>query len=157
MKYLNIWINRYRNDLSNKQRNDNEVDSFLGDIARLSDIFSDKYLIQRDINHSFFNEVFIRAIDVLRIENLMTITKESYQIHSLYTSQKLSNYSLNLNKKMKYLTIWMIVLGALTLFLTVVTTVKSLSDTMFKSNNVNKEVKLDSDSDSDSENENKTD
>ncbi|MCL2417177.1 MAG: hypothetical protein FWD02_04495 [Bacteroidales bacterium] len=155
LKYLNIWINKNRNDFSNKlvklaqdknKRKNDEIESFLGDIARLSDIFSDKYLIQRDINHSFFNEVFIRAIDVLRIENLMAITKESYQIHSLYTSQKISNYSLNLNKKMKHLTIWMIILGVLTFLLAAVTTVKTLSDSKFKNDNVNNEVQIDSES-----------
>ena len=158
LEYVNIWVNKYRNDFRNKlvkslknKKKNNDVELFLENIAHLSDIFSDKYLTQRNVKHSFFYDIYIRAVDVLKIDNLMTITKESftdlYTIHSLYTSQKSSNHSLNLNRKMNHLTIWMIILGALTLLLTTITTIKTFSDSRNKRNNVTNEVKIDSESD----------
>lgn len=130
LEYLSAWINKKRAELriklstkllGDKSVNEKEIQSILGEITNLSDIFSSQFIIQRNIKHSFYNAVFLRAFEVLSIEKIIKQTKESFNdlfsIYSVYSSQKISNISLSfeeanlqLNKSVERLTLWVVVM-----------------------------------------------
>jgi len=130
LEYLSAWINKKRAELRSKLStqlirdesiNEKEIQSILGEITNLSDIFSSQFVIQRNIKHSFYNAVFLRAFEVLSIEKIIKQTKEAFNdlfsIYSVYSSQKISNISLsfeeanlNLNKSVQRLTLWVVVM-----------------------------------------------
>lgn len=130
LEYLGIWINSKRADLRNKLTtqlihneyiNEKDIQLILGEITNLSDIFNSQFLIQRNIKHSFYNTIFLKAFEVLSIERTIMQTKESFNdffsIYSIYCSQKISNLSLyfekanlTLNRSVKSLTVWVVVM-----------------------------------------------
>jgi hypothetical protein len=130
LEYLSAWINKKKSELrimlsehysSNKSVGDIEIQTVWAEIANMSDIFCDQFIIQRNVKHSFYNSVLRKAFEVLSIESIIKQTKDSFNDlfanYSIYSSQKSANLSLDLeeanlklNKSVKLLNVCIVIM-----------------------------------------------